>query len=56
MLRIQVDTLDRPTLLRLISRIDVSERRVENGQQVRDIKIHYNFVGYIETYSLDSQT
>ncbi len=44
-----LDTLDRPTLLRLIKRIDVSERRVENGQQVRDIKIHYNFVGYIET-------
>lgn len=43
-----LDTLDRPTLLRLINRIDISERRVENGQQVRDIKIHYNFVGYIE--------
>lgn len=43
-----LDTLERPTLLRLINRIDVSERRVENGQQVRDIKIHYNFVGYIE--------
>lgn len=43
-----LDTLDRPTLLRLINRIDVGERREENGQQVRDIKIHYNLVGYIE--------
>lgn len=41
-----LDTLDRPTLLRLINRIDVGERREENGQQVRNIKIHYNFVGY----------
>ena len=43
-----LDTLDRPTLLRLINRIDVSERREENGQKVRDIKIHYSFVGYIQ--------
>lgn len=40
--------LDRPTLLRLISRIEVGEKKVEDGCAVRDIKIHYNFVGYIE--------
>ena len=40
--------LDRPTLLRLIKRIDIGERKVEDGREVRDIRIHYNFVGYIE--------
>ena len=40
--------LDRPTLLRLIRRIEVGERKKEDGREVRDIRIHYNFVGYIE--------
>ncbi len=44
----KLEELDRPTLLRLINRIDVGERKVEDGREVRDIKIHYNFVGYIE--------
>lgn len=44
----KLEELDRPTLLRLINRIDIGERKVEDGCAVRDIKIHYNFVGYIE--------
>ena len=44
----KLEELDRPTLLRLIKRIDIGERKVEDGCAVRDIKIHYNFVGYIE--------
>lgn len=45
----KLEELDRPTLLRLIKRIDIGERKIENGREVRDIRIHYNFVGYIET-------
>lgn len=44
----KLEELDRPTLLRLINRIDIGEKKVEDGHTVRDIKIHYNFVGYIE--------
>ena len=44
----RLETLDRPTLLCLIQRIDIGERKVEDGREVRDIRIHYNFVGYIE--------
>ena len=44
----KLEELDRPTLLRLIKRIDIGERKSEDGREVRDIKIHYNFVGYIE--------
>ena len=44
----KLEELDRPTLLRLINRIDIGEKKVEDGRTVRDIKIHYNFVGYIE--------
>jgi len=44
----KLEELDRPTLLRLIKRIEVGEKKVEDGCTVRDIKIHYNFVGYIE--------
>ena len=44
----KLEELDRPTLLRLIKRIDIGKRKVEDGCAVRDIKIHYNFVGYIE--------
>ena len=44
----KLEELDRPTLLRLIKRIDIGEHKVEDGREVRDIKIHYNFVGYIE--------
>ena len=44
----RLEELDRPTLLRLVQRIDIGERKVEDGREVRDIKIYYNFVGYIE--------
>ena len=44
----KLEELDRPTLLRLIKRIEVGEKKVEDRCTVRDIKIHYNFVGYIE--------
>ena len=44
----KLEELDRPTLLRLIKRIGIGERKVEDGREVRDIRIHYNFVGYIE--------
>ena len=42
-----IDTLDREMLLRLIDKIEVGEVHIEDGQKVRDIKIHYKFVGYI---------
>lgn len=45
----KLEELDRPTLLRLIKRIEVGEKKVEDGRTFRDIKIHYNFVGYIES-------
>ena len=44
----QLDELDRPTLLRLVKRIEVGEKYEVNGETHRDIKIYYNFVGHIE--------
>lgn len=44
----QLEELDRPTLLRLIKRIEVGEKYELDGETHRDIKIYYNFVGYIE--------
>jgi len=44
----QLEELDRPTLLRLVKRIEVGERRMVNGHDERDIKIYYNFVGFVE--------
>ncbi len=44
----QLEELDRPTLLRLVKRIEVGERRIVNGHDERDIKIYYNFVGFVE--------
>lgn len=44
----KLEKLDRPTLLRLIKRIEVGDKKVEDGRTVRDVKIYYNFVGYIE--------
>lgn len=44
----KLDTLDRPTLLKLIQRIEVGERKMVNGQDEREIKIYYNFVGFVE--------
>lgn len=44
----KLDTLDRPTLLKLIQRIEIGERKMVNGQDEREIKIYYNFVGFVE--------
>lgn len=43
-----LEEIDRPTLLRLIRRVEVGEKYELNGETHRDIKIYYNFVGYIE--------
>ena len=40
--------LDRPTLMRLIQKIEISEKYTVDGHEERDIHIYYNFVGYIE--------
>lgn len=34
--------------MRLINKIEISERKIVDGQHEREIKIYYNFVGYIE--------
>lgn len=39
--------LDRPTLVRLIQKIEISERYTVDDREERDIHIYYNFVGYI---------
>ena len=44
----QLEELDRPTLLRLVKRIEVGEKYEIAGKTHRDIKIYYNFVGYVE--------
>ena len=44
----QLETLDRPTLVRLINRIEVGEKSVVDGVTERTINIYYNFVGYVE--------
>ncbi len=44
----RLEELDRPTLLRLVKRIEVGERRMVNGHDERDIKVYYNFVGFVE--------
>ena len=40
--------LDRPTLMRLIQKIEISEKYRVDDHEERDIHIYYNFVGYIE--------
>ena len=42
-----IEMLDREMLLRLIDKIEIGEVHIEDGQKVRNIKIHYKFVGYI---------
>ena len=44
----QLETLDRPTLVRLINKIEVGEKSVTDGMTERTINIHYNFVGHVE--------
>ena len=45
---VQLEELDRPTLVRLIQKIEISERRTVGDYEERNIHIYYNFVGYIE--------
>ena len=45
----QLEELDRPTLVRLIQKIEISDRYTVDDHEERDIHIYYNFVGYIET-------
>ena len=44
----QLEELDRPTLVRLIQKIEISERYTVDDHEERNIHIYYNFVGYIE--------
>ena len=44
----QLEELDRPTLVRLIQKNEISERYTVDDHEERDIHIYYNFVGYIE--------
>lgn len=48
----QLEELDRPTLVRLIQKIEISERYTVDDHEERDIHIYYNFVGYIEAYAV----
>ena len=42
-----LETLDRETLLRLVDKIEVGERRIVDGMKEQEIRIYYKFVGYI---------
>ena len=42
-----LETLDRETLLRLIDKIEIGEKKIIDGQKTQEIKIYYKFVGYI---------
>lgn len=42
-----LETLDRETLLRLVDKIEIGERRIVDGIKEREIRIYYKFVGYI---------
>ena len=44
----QLEELDRPTLVRLIQKIEISKHYTVDDHEERDIHIYYNFVGYIE--------
>lgn len=44
----QLEELDRPTLVRLIQKIEVGEKYQVNDHMERDINIYYNFVGFVE--------
>lgn len=44
----QLEELDRPTLVRLIQKIEIGERYTVDAHEERDINIYYNFVGFIE--------
>ena len=40
--------LDRPTLMRPVQKIEISEKYTVHDHEEQDIHIYYNFVGYIE--------
>jgi DNA invertase Pin-like site-specific DNA recombinase len=42
-----LDAINRDILAKLISKIEVGENQVVDGQKQREIRIHYKFVGYI---------
>ena len=44
----QLEELDRATLVRLIQKIEIGEKREVDGHVERDINIYYNFVGFVE--------
>ena len=44
----QLEELDRATLVRLIQKIEIGEKREVDGHDERDINIYYNFVGFVE--------
>ncbi len=44
----QLEELDRATLVRLIQKIEIGEKREADGHVERDINIYYNFVGFVE--------
>lgn len=44
---LHIRELDRETVDKLIDRIEVGEKTVVDGKNVRDIKIYYRFVGNI---------
>lgn len=44
----QIEELDRPTLVRLIQKIEIGEKYQVDDHVERDINIYYNFVGFVE--------
>ena len=44
----QLEELDRATIVRLIQKIEIGEKREVDGHVERDINIYYNFVGFVE--------
>ena len=40
--------LDRSTLMRLIQKIEISEKYTVDGHEERDFNIYYNFIGHID--------
>ena len=44
----QLEKLDRPTLMRLIQKIEISEKYTVDGHGEQDIHIYCNFVVYVE--------
>jgi len=50
----QLEDLDAETLLLLIDKIIVCDVQVIDGKRVRDIKIHYNYVGDMNAMAASS--